>query len=119
MRKTEVVIVSTDDGLLIELGPVLGDRYRVHTIDHLSAIAGAARTARWLAIIDAASIPDGPAALVRIERQFANIPLIIIAADPSQWTPSVLRSNVVTVVAREEVGGQALGDALAARCGVA
>ena len=113
MRKTEVVIVSTDDGLLIELGPVLGDRYRVHTIDHLSAIAGAARTARWLAIIDAASIPDGPAALVRIERQFANIPLIIIAADPSQWTPSVLRSNVVTVVAREEVGGQALGDALA------
>jgi len=114
MRKTEVVIVSTDDGLLIELGPVLGDRYRVHTVDHLSAIDGAARTARWLAIIDAASITGGSAALVRVERQFAHTPLIIIAADPSQWTPSVLRSNAVSVVARVDIAGQALSDALAA-----
>jgi len=114
MRKTEVVIVSTDDGLLIELGPVLGDRYRVHTVDHLSAIDGAARTARWLAIIDAASITGGSAALVRVERQFAHTPLIIIAADPSQWTPSVLRSNAVSVVARVDLAGQALSDALAA-----
>ncbi|MGA2563552.1 MAG: energy transducer TonB [Steroidobacteraceae bacterium] len=114
MRKSEVVIVSTDDELLIELGPVLGDRYRVHTVDRLSAIDGAARTARWLAIIDATAILDGPPTLLRIERQFPKTPLIVIAADPSQWTPSVLRSNVVTVVAREDIAGQALSDALAA-----
>jgi TonB family protein len=114
MRKTEVVIVSTDDGLLIELGPILGDRYRVHTVDHLSAIEGAARTARWLAIIDAASITGGAPALVRVERQFAHTPLIIIAADASQWTPSVLRGNAVSVVARVDIAGQALSDALAA-----
>jgi TonB family protein len=112
MRKTEVVVVSRDDDLLIELGPVLGDRYRVHTIDQLAAIDGAARTPRWLAIIDATTVPDGPAGLSRLERQYAGTPIIVIAAHPNEWAPSVLRKNVVAVITRGDVAGQALSDAL-------
>ena len=32
-HRIEAVVVSNDDALLIELGPILGNRYRTHTVD--------------------------------------------------------------------------------------
>ena len=111
-RRTEIVVVSSDDGLLIELGPVLGERFRVHAVDRLEAIAGIPATSRWLGLIDTASVPDAREAVTQLRRLYAGAPLIVVASTPGEWTSSVPQDGVVAVIARDHIAGPALIDAL-------
>jgi TonB family protein len=113
-RRTEAVIVSSDDGFLIELGPVLGDAYRTRTVEQPSQIEGAVEGSRWLAIIDTASLTDVHTAVARLEQQHRSAPIIVVASNPDEWASAVARGNVIAVVAREQMAGKALIDALAA-----
>ena len=107
-------MVSSDDGLLIELGPVLGERFRVHAVDRLEAIAGIPATSRWLGLIDTASVPDAREAVTQLRRQYAGAPLIVVASTPGEWASSVPQDGVVAIIARDNIAGPALIDALAA-----
>ena len=40
-RLLDLVLVSSDDGLLIELGATVGDRFRTHPVDRVEAAAAA------------------------------------------------------------------------------
>lgn len=113
-HRTEAVIVSSDDGFLIELGPVLGDGYRTRTVEQPSQIESTGEGSRWLAIIDAASITDAHSTVARLQQQHRSAPIIVIANNPDEWTSAVARGNVIAVVAREQMAGKALIDALAA-----
>jgi len=108
------VIVSSDDGFLIELGPVLGDGYRTRTVEQPSQIEGTVEGSHWLAIIDTASLTDAHTTVARLEQQHRSAPIIVIANNPDEWSSAVARGNVIAVVAREQMAGKALIDALAA-----
>jgi TonB family protein len=113
-HRVEAVVVSSDDALLIELGPILGNRYRTHTVDTPAEIAATVRSPRWIGIVDVASLADARGAIARMELQYHRCPLIIVAANPEEWAGAVARGAVSAAVARHELAGPRLGEALSA-----
>jgi TonB family protein len=113
-HRAEVVVVSSDDALLIELGPVLGNRYRTHTVDTPAEIAATVRSPRWIGIVDVTSLADARGAIARMELQYHRCPLIIVAANPEEWAGAVARGAASAAVGRHELAGPRLGEALSA-----
>ncbi len=107
-RRTEAIIVSGDDGFLIELGPVLGDRYRTRTVDHPDAIAAATDATRWIAIVDALALPDAHAAVTRLQRQFPGAEIIVVTKTSEEWTSAVSHGAVVATIGRDDLGSARL-----------
>lgn len=115
VRRPEAFILSSDDALVLEMGPAFGDRFRSKPIDKLDELnANVSSESRWLAVIDTASRPDGRALVARIEQSYPQAPLIVIVADgqESHWQQALNRGNVCRVLARSQVGTPALADAL-------
>ena len=113
-RRTEIVIVSSDDGFLLQLGPVLGDRYRTRTVDHPDKIHSVTEARRWLAIIDAASLPDAPATVARMERQYPQAEIFVVTDAPEQWSSALSRGVVIDTFARDQLTSPELLAALSA-----
>ena len=113
-RRTEVVIVSSDDSFLIELGPVLGDRYRTRTVDHPEGIAQVTEAARWIGIVDAIALADARAAVARMEQQYRGAEIIVITKTSEEWMSTVARGAVIATVARDQIGSARLMAMLAA-----
>ena len=113
-HRIEAVVVSNDDALLIELGPILGNRYRTHTVDTPAEIAAAVRAPRWIGIVDVGSLADARGAVARLELQYHRCPLIIVAANPEEWAGAVARGAASAAVARHELAGVRLNEALSA-----
>ena len=67
-RRTELYLLSSDDELLLELGPLLGERYRVRTIDEPSELPVEEGRASLL-ILDSTRRPDALAVVAKIEQQ--------------------------------------------------
>jgi len=111
-RRPEVFILSSDDALLIELGPALGDRFRSRPVEQLEELN--ASDSRWLGIIDASSRADGRALVARIEQNHPQAPLIVIVADgqESQWQQALARGSVCHVLTRDQLDSPALNEAL-------
>jgi len=113
-HRIEAVVVSGDDGLLIELGPILGNRYRTHAVDTPAQIAAVVHAPRWLGIVDVATLADARGAVARMELQFHRCPLIIVCPNPEEWAGAVARGAAAAALARHELAGPRLTDALAA-----
>jgi TonB family protein len=115
-RLLDLVLVSSDDGLLIELGAVVGNRFRTHPVDRVDAAAAAVSGPAWMAIIDAGSQEDARAAVARLEQQHRGVPLIVLAAtdDVSAWIGALSRGVIIDVIPRREITGPRLGTALTA-----
>jgi TonB family protein len=112
-RRTEVAIVSEDDGFLIEAGPLLGDGYRTHAVDSVTAFEALPASPHRIALIDAASVPEARAAVARLEQQHRNVPIIIVTEHATEWSGALTRGAVIAVIARADLGGDALQQALA------
>ncbi|MFI4868719.1 MAG: energy transducer TonB [Steroidobacterales bacterium] len=113
-RRTEVLIVSGDDDFLIELGPVLGDRYRTRTLDSVEAIASSSAGSRWLAIVDTASLPDARNVVARIGQEYPHAPLIIVTPSLHERSAAGARGSIIATIARNQLSSPRLIDALSA-----
>lgn len=111
-ERTAALVVCNDDRLLIELGPLLGDRYRVHAVDTLANIGGQLPLARWIGIVDADSQAGARSAVARLEVQYPLCPLIVISERPEEWVDSVARGAVLVAIGRDQVATARLSEAL-------
>jgi TonB family protein len=109
----DAFVVSTDDSFLLELGPVLGDRFRARPAEHLADLQSPGDS-KWLALIDGSQA--GARALVnQIEQQHPRAPLIVVTPDgqQAQWSGALARGTVSAVVAHSQLNGPAMRDAIA------
>jgi hypothetical protein len=111
-RRTEVLVVSRDTDFLYELGAVLRGRFRVRTVDSARVIAPPSEAARWLAVIDTASPADARADVAIMQERHPLAPLIVVTHSPWQWSAALARGNIVAAIAREELRGARLMEAL-------
>ena len=114
LSHTDALVVCNDDSLLIELGSVLGDQYRVHTVDTPANIGEEVDTRRWVGIVDVDSQAGARSAVSRLEVQHPGCPLIVITARPQDWVDSVRRGAVLAAIGRHEVATPRLNEALLA-----
>ncbi|HWG77862.1 MAG TPA: TonB family protein [Steroidobacteraceae bacterium] len=114
LERLDAVVICNDDTLLIELGSLLGERFRTHTVDSPAEIATAVSAPHWVGIVDVESLPDARAAVLRMETQFPRCPLILVVPRPAEWSAAVARGTAVAAVAREDMVGPRLVEALTA-----
>lgn len=112
-ERVDAVVVCSDDALLIELGPVLGERYRTHSVDTPADIAASVTAPRWIGIVDVDSVPDARGAIARLEMQFHRCPLILLSSRPQEWGAAISRGAAVAAMSRQDAAGPRLLDALA------
>ena len=112
-RRRDAWLLSTDDGLLLELGPLLGERYRARPIDSEELLSEAGATP-WLLVLDATARHDARAIAGRIEQQHPMAPIIVICADgqAASWASALHRGSVCAIVERGGIGGKTWPDAL-------
>jgi TonB family protein len=114
LSHTDALVVCNDDSLLIELGSVLGDHYRVHTVDTPASIEEAVDIGRWVGIVDVDSQAGARSTVSRLEVQHPGCPLIVITARPQDWVDSVRRGAVLAAIGRDEVATPRLNEVLRA-----
>jgi TonB family protein len=114
-RRPVLFLLSSDDGLLIELGPLLGDRYRTRPIDSADQLEVPAEVP-WALLIDATTRDDARAQAARFEQQHPLAPLLVICADgnAADWTAARARGMVSAVVERGSLQASAFAEALRA-----
>lgn len=112
-RRTELYLLSSDDELLLELGPLLGERYRVRTIDEPAELPSEAGRA-CLLILDSTRRADALAVVAHIEQQYPSAALIaLIAADAApQWHGVLSRGVVCAAVPRDDLASGSFSEAL-------
>jgi TonB family protein len=112
-RRTELYLLSSDDELLLELGPLLGERYRVRTIDELSELPSEAGRA-CLLVVDSTRRSDALALVVQIEQQYPGAAMIALVGteEVPQWHGVVARGVVCAAVPRIELASGAFSEAL-------
>lgn len=114
LSHTDALVVCNDDSLLIELGSVLGDHYRVHTVDTPASIGEEVDIGRWVGIVDVDSQAGARSTVSRLEVQHPGCPLIVITARPQDWVDCVRRGAVLAAIGRDEVATPRLNEALLA-----
>lgn len=114
-RAPVVYLLSGDDGLLLELGPLMGARYRTRPIDSAEQIEPPG-TAPWALIIDATARTDARAQAARLKQQHPSAPLLVICPDGSEadWAGPRSRGTICAIVERSALTTPAFGIALAA-----
>jgi len=113
-ERSDVLLLCNDDALLIELAPLLGDRYRVHAIDTPDRIGEQVDVARWIGIVDVDSLPGANGVLSRLEAQYPRCPLIVITARPEGWVGSIACAAVLAAIGRTQIATGRLGEVLLA-----
>lgn len=100
-RAPVLYLLSGDDGLLLELGPLLGARYRTRPIDSVDQIAPPSTTP-WALMIDATARTDARAQAARVNQRYPLAPLLVICADgtTADWASPVSRGTVSAVIER-------------------
>ena len=105
-RRTELYLLSSDDELLLELGPLLGERYRVRTIDEASELPVEEGRA-CLLILDSTRRADALAVVAQIEQQYPTSALIVLTgSDASAQWDSLLTRGVVWCLQRGAATGR-------------
>lgn len=110
--RVDAILISSDDSFLIELGPLLGDSYRTHTVDSPLALGNLAHKSGWLTIVDVAALPDARAAVTRMSQRYPAAPIIVVAPSSSEWDPLISRGIIADAVARAELSGARFSEAL-------
>jgi protein TonB len=113
-RRREAWLLSADDLLLIELGPLLGDRYRTHPIDNVEALSRAS-AGGWLLLLDVVGLEDAQATAVRLATRHPQAPIIILCAEGElpNWKNLPAARTVCAILERNALAGPAMGRALA------
>ena len=113
-RRPVLYLLSSDDGLLIELGPLLGSRYRTRPIDSAEQLEPAGELP-WAMLIDATTRTDARAQAARLEQQHPLVPILIVCAagTASDWASARARGMVSAVIERNALQTAAFADALA------
>jgi len=107
-RRLEAILVSREDEFLIELGPVLGDRYRVHTVENLAAIPEPGAAGTHLLLVDG----DGLSTATQLQSLPRGTPVIVIVTEPAGWATA--QGDVVAIVSRADLSGPRMAEALQA-----
>jgi TonB family protein len=112
-RRPVLFLLSSDDGLLIELGPLLGDRYRTRPIDSAEQLEVPVDVP-WALLIDATTRNDTRAQAARFEQQYPLAPLLVICADgnAADWASARARGMVSAVVERSQLQSREFAEAL-------
>lgn len=112
-RRKDLYLLAAEDGLLLELGALLGDRYRTRPIDSIDQLADVGANP-WLLLIDATARADTRAQAARIERQYPFAPVVIVCADgkAADWSSALARGMVSAVVERGALPSGGLDKAL-------
>ncbi len=112
-RAPILYVLSSDDTLLLELGPLLGTRYRTRPIDSAEQIAPASATP-WALMIDATARPDARAQAARVKQQYPLAPLLVVCADgtTADWASPLARGALSAIVERGALGSDAFEAAL-------
>jgi hypothetical protein len=112
-RRPVLFLLSSDDGLLIELGPLLGDRYRTRPIDTAEQLEVPVDVP-WALLIDATTRNDARAQAARFEQQHPLAPLLVICADGNagDWASARSRGMVSAVVERGSLQARDFAEAL-------
>jgi TonB family protein len=111
-RLIDAFVVAADDTFILELGPLIGTRFRTRPVERLEDIETVGST-RWLALIDG-SAANAHALVHQIEQQHSRAPLIAVVEDgqQAQWSSALARGSVIAVVPRNNLAGPALQHAL-------
>ena len=112
-RAPVLYLLSGDDGLLLELGPLLGARYRTRPIDSAEQLAPPG-AGPWALLIDATARTDARAQAARIKQQYPQAPLLIICAGGAapDWASPLSRGTISAVVERGALGAPEFAAAL-------
>jgi TonB family protein len=110
--RVDAILISSDDSFLIELGPLLGDNYRTHTVDSPLALGNFAHRGGWLAIVDVAALADARAVVSRMSQRYPKAPIIVVTPNAADWTALVSRGAIVDAIARSELSGTRFTEAL-------
>jgi TonB family protein len=112
-RAPILYVLSGDDALLLELGPLLGTRYRTRPIESTEQIAPSAATP-WALMIDAAARTDARAQAARVRQQYPLAPLLVICADgtTAEWANPLARGALSAIVERSALGTEEFEAAL-------
>ena len=112
-RRPVLFLLSSDDGLLIELGPLLGERYRTRPIDSAEQLE-MPTDVPWAMLIDATTRTDARAQAARFEQQHPLAPLLVICADgnAADWAGARSRGMVSAVVERGSLQAGEFAEAL-------
>ena len=99
--------------MLLELGPLLGTRYRTRPIDSADQIAPA-NNSPWALMIDASARGDARAQAARVKQQYPLAPLLVICADgtASEWASPLARGALTAIIERGALGSEAFESAL-------
>jgi TonB family protein len=111
-RLIDAFIVAADDSFTLELGPMLGARFRTRPVERLEDIESVG-SARWLALIDG-SAANAHALVHQIEQRHSRAPLIAVVEDgqQGQWSSALARGSVIATIPRSQLVGPALQHAL-------
>jgi TonB family protein len=114
-RAPVLYLYSGDDTLLLELGPMLGVRYRTRPIDSTEQIAPPGG-GPWALLIDATARSDARAQAARVKQQYPQAPLLVVCADGAavDWAGPRSRGTVCAVVERQAITGPEFEAALEA-----
>ncbi|HTT06839.1 MAG TPA: energy transducer TonB [Steroidobacteraceae bacterium] len=113
-ERCDVLVIGSDDAVLIELGSLLGDRYRVHAFDTADRIDAQVDATRWIGIIDADALAGAHGTLSGLEARYPRCPLIVITARPDAWVGSIARGAVLAAISRNQLATGRLGQVLLA-----
>lgn len=113
-RAPIMYLLSGDDALLLELGPLLGARYRTRPIESADQI-DPITTAPWALMIDATARTDARAQAARVKQQYPLAPLLVICADgtTADWASPLARGALSAVIERAALSSEAFEAALA------
>ncbi len=114
-KRRDAWLLSGDDGLLLELGPLIGERFRTRPIDSPDALKDAG-PAPWLLVLDATTRRDARAVAANIDQQHPLAPIILICADgqAASWASALQRGSVCAVVERSQLSAATWREALRA-----
>ena len=114
-KRRDAWLLSGDDGLLLELGPLLGERFRTRPIDSPDALIDAGTTP-WLLVFDATTRRDAHVVMASIDQQHPLAPIIMICADgqAANWASALQRGSICAIVERSQLNAATWQDALRA-----
>lgn len=115
VARKDVVIFTTDDELLLTLGPAMDDRFRSRTTDGTGAWIEAVHGRAGVALIDAATLANAPEIVRTMEAQFPAFALVVFApaAARGQWSLALTRGSIARLLDRETLTPEAITAALA------
>lgn len=102
-QRIDVLIFSSDDELLIELGPALGDPFRSRQIERLEELGGALQGRRAIAVLDTGGSVDARRVYAELNSRSGDVPIIVItgADQRAGWESALQRGAIAALLTRD------------------